>query len=198
MSAHDEEQSLRKEVLRNDALTRQQSAGHGTFFSHAIAESESVGGRYAAADVSKASVTGSTAVPQYPRQPSIPWPHDPDPLLYEIDAMEPTGSEAEIEAAAQILEQRSAADTADDGSDDVPVALPSAVELSEPSTKSSDVSFGRSATGPATQLAPTDEVAGPTPFQSPDALQTTPATRAPASNDEVRRDAGARTFQRRI
>ena len=111
MTSEQEEQALRKEVLRNDVLVRQQNAGDrqaATYFGAAIAASEEMGGRFAA--VGKSAVVGSSAVPQYPRLPeshAIPWPEDRNPLGFAINDMgEPSGSPAEVERAAEILRER--------------------------------------------------------------------------------------------
>ena len=74
-----------------------------TFFSRAEAdiglESQ---GRHAAA--AKATVTGSARVPQVPRMPEgSPWAGDlvppEEPTHYDINALEPNGTPAEIEAS---------------------------------------------------------------------------------------------------
>jgi hypothetical protein len=112
LTSEQEEQKLRKEVLRNDQLVRQQAAGHGTFFSHAIAASEEIGGRFAA--VGKASVTGSGPIP-HPHLPAPSWAGQDtmvEPAFgVEIDWVEPVGSEPEIEEAARILREREATAT---------------------------------------------------------------------------------------
>jgi hypothetical protein len=198
LTTEQEEQNLRKEVLRNDQLVRQQAAGHGTFFSHAIAESEAIGGRFAA--VGKSAVVGATPGPIYPQLPAdspaaIPWPEGEDVYGVPIDQMEPVGSEAEQLEAQRILDQRLAAPPASGDADDGPVALPSTVDLSASPTNSPD-GVG---IGPATGGVAVSE-AGATPpslSQPLAALQSTPATRAPAS-EEVQRGAGARPFQRRL
>ena len=110
MTSEQEEQALRKEVLRNDVLVRQQNAGDrqaATYFGAAIAASEEMGGRFAA--VGKSAVVGSSAVPQYPRLPeshAIPWPEDRNPLGFAIHAMEPvdpTAHSPAVDCAAVTL-----------------------------------------------------------------------------------------------
>ena len=177
MTSEQEEQKLRKEVLRNDQLVREKAAEErraSTYLAMALADSE-LPGRFG--NIARQHIVGASAGPTYPMQPAdSPFHHDPtgnlpDPFGVDIDAMEAVGSEAEIQAAQRILDdQRSAAPPADGSSADVPAvsSLATAVEHAELATNSSDETFGVSATGPASTLsAPTDELAGPTSSKSP-------------------------------
>ena len=82
-------QRERKAVLKND-----------TFLSRAMADDElGLGGRFKR--LSNATIVGATPGPQVPTLPEgSPWSNDPvgdeRPLGFEIDAMEPVGTEAEI------------------------------------------------------------------------------------------------------
>jgi hypothetical protein len=84
-------QQEKREVLRNDTYFARQS--------HTV---DDVGGRFA--KLTPATITGSATSPQYPQQPeNSPWHHDPvaatEPLGFSVDAMEPVGTHAEIEAS---------------------------------------------------------------------------------------------------
>lgn len=120
LTSDQEEQKLRKEVLRNDQLVRQQAAGHGTLFSHAIAASEEIGGRFAA--VGRASVTGSAPIP-HAQLPAPSWAGQDTmvepPLGYAIDDQPVIGEPFELERAAEILREREVA----------AAALPSAADV---------------------------------------------------------------------
>jgi hypothetical protein len=207
MTSDKEEQALRLAILHNDRLVREKAAQDkraSTYLAHALVDAEAIGGRFAAAAVGRSAVVGSTAVPNYPRLPeSSPWAqpnpfNQPEALGYDINWVEPMGEPFEQIEAQRILDERSAsaAPPADGSSTDVPVSL--AVERAELPTHSSALSGpATAATGePVTQVL----MAGsPTPSQSSAALRTTLTTRAPASNDEVQRGAGARLpFPRRL
>ena len=92
---NDATQAEKREVLRNDTLfSRQQNYV------------DDAGGRYA--KLTPATITGSTPAPQYPKQPANSfWSHDPvaatEPLGFSVDAMEPVGTHAEIEASIPTL-----------------------------------------------------------------------------------------------
>ena len=84
-------QAERREVLRND-----------TYFARQSNTVEDNGGRFS--KLTPATITGSTPSPQYPQQPAnSPWHHDlvaaTEPLGFSVDAMEPVGTQAEIEAS---------------------------------------------------------------------------------------------------
>ena len=92
---NDTDQHTRREVLRNDTL-----------FSRQQHTPDDAGGRYA--KLTPATITGSTPSPQYPKQPANSfWSHDPvaatPPLGFSVDAMEPVGTPAEIEASLPTL-----------------------------------------------------------------------------------------------
>ena len=84
-----------------------------TYFQHAQASAlDESGGRFF--KQSPTTVVGASAGPSYPMLPegasgAIPWPEHSDLLGYSVDQMEPVGSEAEIERAAEILREREAA-----------------------------------------------------------------------------------------
>ena len=88
-------QSERREVLRND-----------TMFSRQQNTIDDSGGRFA--KLTPATITGATS-PQYPQlPPSSPWAsgfdQNVEPQLgFSVDAMEPTGTHAEIEASLPAL-----------------------------------------------------------------------------------------------
>jgi hypothetical protein len=166
MTREQEEQAERLAIAHNDRLVREKAAEDrraSTFLAMAIADSE-LPGRFG--KVTQQHIVGTTPGPIYPPLPAnIPWPEGRDELGYAIDDQEIVGSPAEIEAAQRILEQRSAADTADGDADDVPVVPSAAVEQlsASPIHSSAFAPPLASTTGPATSLsAPTDDVAGPT------------------------------------
>jgi hypothetical protein len=75
-----------------------------TFHDIAAGEAGTVGGRFAA--VSKTQLTGT--VPEYPRLPTnSPWATEPVgqelPLGFDVNAVEPVGTPAEIEQSLQAL-----------------------------------------------------------------------------------------------
>jgi hypothetical protein len=161
MTSDQEEQALRKSILRNDELVRQQSAGHGTYLAQAEASALDIGGRFKT--VSPMTITGAKAVPQYPPEGSgITWPTDIDQLGFAIDDQPVIGEPFEVERAQRILDERSAVPPADDGPDDGPVALPTTVDLSGPSTNSSEVGIAPTTRAPALTSAfkPVDEGVG--------------------------------------
>jgi hypothetical protein len=203
-TSREEEQAVRKEVLRNDQLVREKAAGHGTYFSHACAEADAIGGRFSA--VGKASVTGSS-----PTQTILPAPSwagqdvgvEP-PFGVDIDWVEAVGSEKEIEEAARILREGQVAactsqEAADrSGTSAAPTATPSPADVQTDvpllQSKSSAISLA-SAVGPASRSAPTDELAGPLSSQTTGSAATTPVTRGPAVNEQ-RFVAGPHSFRR--
>ena len=85
---NDLSQAEKRQVLRD------------TMHGRAIAEQDTVGGRYAAE--ARTRVTGATPAPQYPALPaSSPWASDPvpaeEPLGIDINAVEPVGTHTEVE-----------------------------------------------------------------------------------------------------
>ena len=88
-------QRERREVIRNDRTT---------YLDFAQADADlAASGRFAAT-----VATPVAGVPRYPALPaSSPWASDPvpsePPLGHCVDAMEPIGTDAEIERAAQLL-----------------------------------------------------------------------------------------------
>jgi hypothetical protein len=126
--------------MQNEMLRKK--AEGSTYFQHAQASAnDEAGGRYA--KQTPTTVVGADPI-AYPRQPegspwSQQWPEGPDEFGVPIDAMEPVGSDKEIEEAAEILRSRLAALPANGGSDDVPATYPlvAAVEHFEPPTNSS-------------------------------------------------------------
>ena len=86
-------QAERREVLRND-----------TYFARQSNTVDDAGGRYA--KLTPSNVIGSATSPQYPQQPeNSPWHHDPvaatEPLGFSVDAMEPVGTHAEVQASIE-------------------------------------------------------------------------------------------------
>ena len=84
-------QDERKAIVRND-----------TYFSRQSNAVDDAGGRYA--KLTPNILTGQTQ--QVPRLPeNSPWHHDPvpatQPLGFSVDAMEPVGTQAEIEASIE-------------------------------------------------------------------------------------------------
>jgi hypothetical protein len=146
MSATDRaEQIERLKMLHNENLVREKKATPedrraNTMLALAIADSEQPG-RFG--NMAKQTIVGATPeyqVPQLPaNSPWNSWPEGPDVTGYDVDQMDPVGSEAEIEQAAQILRDRearkAAASTAAQG--DAVVAAPSASSpISETTTAS--------------------------------------------------------------
>jgi hypothetical protein len=90
---NDTDQHTRREVLRND-----------TYFSRQQNTVDDAGGRFA--KLIPSTLTGqSQPVPRLPE--SSPWHHDPvpatEPLGFSVNAMEPVGTQAEIEASIPAL-----------------------------------------------------------------------------------------------
>jgi hypothetical protein len=125
--------------MQNERLRK--LAEGSTYFQHSIAMAmDEAGGRYAKQNPT--TVVGADPI-AYPRQPenspwSQQWAEGPDVYGVPIDQMEPVGTDAEIEAAAEILRSRSSAPPDDGASDDVPAVSLAAVDLSEAPTNSSD------------------------------------------------------------
>ena len=102
-------QAERKAIVKNDSYFARQSNA-----------ADDAGGRFA--KLTPATITGSTLAPQYPSLPAnSPWHHDPvaatEPLGFSVNAMEPVGTQAEIEASIPTLNSP------------VGRALPAAVEV---------------------------------------------------------------------
>ena len=74
-----------------------------TYFSHAQADADLAGGRFARIEATR--VTGVPAVPALP--PLSPWSRDPvppeQPLGQDVNAMEPVGTAPEIERSIHAL-----------------------------------------------------------------------------------------------
>jgi hypothetical protein len=197
---HEREQEERRQYLENEKLLREKSAGHGTYFSHACADADAIGGRFSA--VGKAYVTGSS-----PTQTILPAPSwagqdngvEP-PLGYEIDWVEPVGSLAEQAEAQRILDQREAAahSPAATGADVALSAATGSLAVGEPIATSA---LQSNSSGVGISPATGEQVhealgASSPPLSNPlEALQTTPAVRGPASNEQ-RFVAGPRSFRR--
>jgi hypothetical protein len=84
---HAEEQRERREYIEDERRKRQQPS---TLHQHAIADAETDRGRFTA--IERATVIGSTPLPQYPQLPSGPWSGEDlvgiePPLGFEIHAM---------------------------------------------------------------------------------------------------------------
>jgi hypothetical protein len=83
----------RRETVENDRRVA------STFHQFAAAEAEEIGGRFSA--TAKATVIGSTADTASAYDAAPAWANDPSgpepPLNYQIDALEPVGTEAEIQ-----------------------------------------------------------------------------------------------------
>jgi hypothetical protein len=117
MSATDRaEQIARLKQLHDDSLLAKKKSPEdkreGTFLAQALIEADELGGRY---KNNRPTVTGATPEYQVPYQPPhSPWAsadlNGPDPIGVDIYAMEPVGSQAEIEQTAAILRDREAAD----------------------------------------------------------------------------------------
>jgi hypothetical protein len=111
-TSHEREQEERRAYLENEKLLREKAADDrraSTYLAQAQAAAEDIGGRFK--QVSPMTITGATPIPQVPMQPegspwSQQWPEGPDEFGVPIDAMEPVGSEAEIERAAEILREQ--------------------------------------------------------------------------------------------
>jgi hypothetical protein len=95
MTSAKDEQRERRAVLRNDRRVHEAS----TYIDHV--RDDTSGGRYA--KQTPQYVTGSTSIPQYPAQPGSSWSNQSaavppeEPLGIAIDALEPTGTFAEIQ-----------------------------------------------------------------------------------------------------
>jgi hypothetical protein len=109
MTRDQEEQAQRLAETHNEMLRKK--AEGSTFFQHAIASAnDEAGGRYAKQNPTTVVGANPIAYPQLPEGSpwAQQWPEGPDELGYEIDALEPVGSDKEIEEAAEILRSRSA------------------------------------------------------------------------------------------
>jgi hypothetical protein len=95
-------QGEKAEVLRNDRALRPGDREPTTFHQLASVDVE-LGGRFARPDY----ITGTEPASRYPHLPaSSPWASDPvppeEPLGFAIDAMDPVGTAAEIEASLAV------------------------------------------------------------------------------------------------
>jgi hypothetical protein len=96
------------DALFNDQRLRnaQRNKDASTFQQFANSEAENVRGRFAAHE--KSTVIGATPAPQYPAGPN--WAHDPTgpepPLGFDVNAIEPCGEYAEIEASLRDVQSR--------------------------------------------------------------------------------------------
>jgi hypothetical protein len=99
------EQQERKAYLENEKLLRKAAEDRrlSTYLAMALADSE-LPGRFG--KVTQQNIVGIAPTPQYPAQPSIPWPNEPDPLGFSVEDMPVVGEPHEIEEAARILRER--------------------------------------------------------------------------------------------
>jgi hypothetical protein len=85
--SNDSSQAERRQILKD------------TLHGRALAEQDMVGGRFAAREKSTVVGAGQVAYPQLPE--TSPWHHDPvpdePPIGIDVNAVEPTGTHAEIE-----------------------------------------------------------------------------------------------------
>jgi hypothetical protein len=92
----DASQSERRAILRNERAA-------GTYHQFAAAEADAIGGRFAARERSAVTTT-----PQYPDLPESSWVNQAaavppeEPLGVDINAVEPTGTPAEIERIGDV------------------------------------------------------------------------------------------------
>jgi hypothetical protein len=181
--------------MQNEMLRKK--AEGSTFFQHAIASAnDEAGARYAKQNPTAVVGANPIAYPQLPEGSpwARQWPEGPDEFGVEIDAMEPVGSDKEIEEAAEILRSRSATPLADDDPAAVPgtsltVERVTGSPTNSPSVDLSAVVMG----GPVNEAT----VAG-----SPTSSQSPPITNAAVGGDARGRGAAnntvPRSFTRRI
>ena len=114
------EQALRRDVLRNDQQSNLRPGDYEPSTMHEMSRlSNDLEGRHSARDY----LSGSAQATDYPAIPSGPWSSDyarvPDepPLGFDMNAVEPTGTPAEVAASivAANLISASAADQAPKG-----------------------------------------------------------------------------------
>ena len=137
-----ESQAVRRRVLRNDRLVREQAT---TFHQFAAVEAEEIRGRFGSTE--KATVIGSTPAPDYPAayQQRDPVPTEP-PLGVDVNALEPTGELHEIRQSLEDFPE--------------PVSASSAQITGGPA----DAPSGGSSSATLSGLV--SEPAGPSPFQT--------------------------------
>jgi hypothetical protein len=177
-----------------------------TYLAMAEAASLEIGGRYKT--VSPMSITGTTPIPQMPRQPEgSPWSNSevlngPDELGWSVeDIGEPAGSPAEVEEAARILRERQDPTVPSPTVDSADVALSAAtvsLAVGVPIATSALQSNSSALLAPAASSTGGAEVgtAPPTHSHPPSsAANDSLAVRGGPAPEEVQR-AGPRSFRR--
>jgi hypothetical protein len=98
-------QHEKRAVLLNDARVQQQKQSEppATLHAFSVAEADTPRGRFTS--IEKATVIGVSPANTYPKGPD--WTADPvpktEPLNYDINAMEPVGTVAEVQASIDRL-----------------------------------------------------------------------------------------------
>jgi hypothetical protein len=158
---HQSEQKERLAELLRDLRILNERANSSTLSQFTVAELADEGGRFA----KQSQVNGTKPITEYPRLPSDSFPaqasavpNEP-PLGFSVDAMEPLGTQAEIERSLRSLSTNEAGVGCGDGGDDVggtprSSPFPSSTSKSPSSSQHEMVKAGPSGAGQASLVSP--------------------------------------------